>query len=276
MHPTKKIGLIAGGGEIPPMLVKAWLVQGMQPVVLSLDKAQTAYLQKIDGCIVVPCTVGQAGKIVDTFRQYQVDDIVLIGTIPRPNFWTLRTDALGFKIILKILFQVMGDNRLLTFMRRQLETFGFTIHAAQEYLPDILCPEGVLGTLKPSDDDKLSILQGIHAVRIHGEADKGQAVVVCDGQVIGYEDAKGTNALIKKFADIHGRKILVKMAKPQQDMALDAPTIGVRTIEHLHSAGFSGLVVEAERTIVVEQHKVIALCEKYKMLFIGMKGHTSS
>lgn len=271
MHAAKEIGLIAGGGAVPALLVRTWLARGLTPIIISLDDSQTQVLSALSGCIVVPCSVGQAGKMVSTFHYHNVRDIVLMGTIRRPNFWTLRTDVLGLKIILQVLFKHMGDNRLLTFMRGQLEAHGFVVHAAQEYVPEILCPEGYLSSAIPSTDDMQSISHAVRAVMEHGRADKGQSAVMCDGVVVGFEDEKGTNALIARHADVVGRKILVKMAKPQQDMALDAPTIGVHTIENLHKAGFVGLVVEGGRTIVVERAEVISLCNRYRMFLVGWK-----
>lgn len=276
MHTTKEIGLIAGGGAIPALLVTAWLARGLNPVVVSLDDSQTQTLSAISGCIVVPCSVGQAGKMVATFHRHNVRDIVMIGTIRRPNFWTLRTDALGLKIILQIVFKHMGDNRLLTFIRKQLESHGFVIHAAQEYLPDILCPEGNLSREFPSAEESQAIARAVQAAMDHGRADKGQAAVMCDGNAVGFEDEKGTNALIAHHATIKGRKILVKMAKPQQDMALDAPTIGLHTIENLHQAGFAGIVIEAGRTIVVDRDDVIGLCDLYGIFLVGWKGQAAA
>ena len=265
MHPPEKIGLIAGNGVIPQLLVTKWLQTGYVPIAATLDSSQN-----MPHVITHDFSMGQVGGIISFFCQHGVRKLVIVGHLKRPNFFKLHLDAYGLKTLAKIIWRVMGmgDDSLLKFVRHELESAGFEIHPVQEYLPELLCPVGILGVLTPDENDNLSIDTGIVIAKEHGQQDKGQSIVMSEGRVVAKEDEKGTSALIKSvFAP--GRKILVKVSKPQQDMALDAPTIGVTTIELLRQNGFAGLVVEAGRTLVVDLPAVITACNEGGLFFVG-------
>ena len=118
---------------------------------------------------------------------------------------------------------------LLRAVRVMLEKQGFTLHAAPEFIDGLTAPQGVLGSVAPTGAQQDDIRTGIDAARAHGRRDMGQAVVVLHGRVIAREDARGTDALIA--SNPAPGAILVKMAKPQQDRALDLPTIGAPTVQ---------------------------------------------
>ena len=129
-----------------------------------------------------------------------------------------------------------------------------------------------MGTLAPLPEDAESIERGFNAAKEHGRQDKGQSVVVQQDMVLGLEGDDGTAALMKKAAAIKsvGRgPILVKVCKPQQDKALDMPTIGEQTIETARSCGFAGIVVEAGETLILDREKVITLCNEYGIFLLG-------
>lgn len=273
MQPTKKIGLISGDGDIPLLLVEAWKTQGITPIIVNLtgrtdfgDVCETSF------------SMGQVGHIVSYLKSHDVTDLVIIGKVSRPNFFKLRADITGFKLIAQLLMDKMtrGDDGLLKFVRRALEGYGFCIQSAQDFLPQLLCPEGVLTKIAPMAYEMTSISTGFSVAKTHGQMDKGQSVVLCDGTVSGVEGIEGTNYLIA-HANAAGRKILIKVSKPQQDMALDAPTIGPATIKILSEHGFSGLVVEAESTLVIDKDIVLRLCNDADIFLVGTKdGHFST
>ena len=106
----------------------------------------------------------------------------------------------------------------------------------------------------------------------HGRQDKGQSVIVQQDTVLGLEGPDGTATLMTKAASIKsaGRgPILVKVCKPQQDRALDMPTIGTQTVETARKCGFAGIVVEAGETLMLEREKVITLCDQYGIFLLG-------
>lgn len=151
-----------------------------------------------------------------------------------------------------------------------LEKQGFTLHAAHEFIKDLTAPAGVFGKAQPDERQMADIHTGIDAARAHGVRDAGQAVVIRHGKVEGYEDVRGTDSLIRSLAGAEGA-ILVKMAKPQQDRALDLPAIGPDTVRLCAESGFAGIAVEAGASLVADREQVTKLADQYGLFLVGVK-----
>jgi UDP-2,3-diacylglucosamine hydrolase len=268
MFTTQKIGLIAGQGDLPIALLKKWEQSCIIPVIVGLHGITSPSIA--DGKIIKFFSIGQAGGILGFLKSEGVAQVVMVGGLKRPNFWTLRTDKVGFQIVLKLLFRRMGDDGLLKFIRREIEKFGIQVVGVHEYLPEILSPKGVLGDIHPTSEEKALIAKGFEAAKKHGAEDKGQSVVVTYDGEIGFETQQGTNALISSYINSKG-SVLVKTSKPQQDLAFDMPTIGLKTIELAHQSGFKGVAVEAAKSIIMDKQRVIELCNRYGMFLIGIE-----
>lgn len=258
MRTGEKIGIIAGGGSLP---------------VLLAGKLRREGAVAVTGLIGVDFGVGEAGKIIDFFKSQSVKKMVLVGSLRRPNWLALRTDWRGVKIISKILFRKVGDDALLKIIRRELEKEGFELLGIHELMPELLCPSGALGKTVPSEKMRHSIHKGLQAARQHGAADKGQSVIVdiVTGDVIAREGRSGTDALMRSVAGYEGQKILVKASKPQQDLALDMPTVGSGTIETARQCGFIGIVVEAGKTLIPDIDDAVILADQYGIFIWGEK-----
>ena len=268
MRAPKKIGLIAGQGDLPLALINKWQSMGFTPVIVGLFGITPNHL--MNGQISAIYSIGQAGHILDFFKSHGVEKIIMAGGLKRPNFWTLRTDKVGFQIVLKLLFRRLGDDSLLKTIRHEIEMRGLHVVGAHEFLPEILSPAGVLGHIHPSETDLNIINNGFVKAKSHGAEDKGQSIVISDEGHVAYETETGTNELIKSCAGWSGA-VLVKVSKPQQDLAFDMPTIGLRTIELAHLSGFRGIAVEASKTIIMDKVRVIEFCNQYEMFIIGIE-----
>ena len=130
-----------------------------------------------------------------------------------------------------------------------------------------------MGKIKPSKQAKADLKRGIEVATALGKLDVGQAAVVQQGLVLGVEGIEGTAELIRR-CKAYKRKgsggVVVKIRKPQQDMRIDLPTIGTRTIENLHTAGMRGLAVHAGNALMINEPEVIALADKYGMFIKGI------
>lgn len=257
------IGLIAGGGQLPLIISEFCKSQNINLVIAGIEGSNVN--RDLLNLQIFP--IAKVGAILKYFRDQNIKNLIICGSLQRPNFKTLIPDAKGLAILSKIILKSLGDDALLKIIRRELESEGFSILAVQDLIPDLMAPAGTLTNLSPSPEDWDSIKCGWDAARYHGSQDLGQSVVVQNETILGLEDQKGTDALLKTssiFRQSDGRKpILIKCAKPQQDMALDAPTIGVHTIENLNTLGYGGLVIEAGRTLMVDRPAVINLCNQY-------------
>lgn len=268
MRPAQKIGLIAGQGEIPALLISRWEKQGLIPVIVALDDITSPDI--LSNRMSAVFSIGQAGHILDFFVSQGVTKLVMVGGLKRPNFWTLKTDVTGVGIILKFLFRKVGDDTLLKIIRAAIEKRGITVAGVHEFMPELLCPAGVLGNIHPTDNQNDIINKGFQSAKHHGAMDKGQSIVIDENGDVAFETNAGTNALISDCAGRTGA-ILVKASKPQQDMALDMPTIGVSTVECAYRAGLKGIVVEADKSIIVNRDAVVDACNKYGLFIVGIK-----
>lgn len=265
-------GLIAGGGVIPMLLIDKWISDGYKPAIIAIDGFAEQELSRYPDCSFIP--LGSAGQMIDFLKDRQVTDLVITGKVVRPDFLKLKPDARGMMFIAKIMLKKkIGDNVLLTTIRKEIEKYGFKIRAVQEFLPDLLTPAGLLTKTPVIDQDKASIDLGYRAALDHGLKDLGQAVVVQNESVIGFESEKGTNALIREAGKNKqaGRgPILVKTCKPQQDKSLDLPTIGISTAREVAAAGFAGIVVQAHETLFVDREETIEFCDQNNIFIYGL------
>jgi DUF1009 family protein len=142
-----------------------------------------------------------------------------------------------------------------------------------EVMPDLLVKEGLLTKHKPDKQALADIKRGAEVAFELGCLDVGQSVIVQQGLVLGVEGIEGTDELIKRCGTYQRKGdggVLVKLRKPQQDMRIDLPTIGTRTIENLHAAGMRGIAVHAGNALIVNEPEVIALANKYGMFIKGI------
>ena len=205
-----------------------------------------------------------------------MQDVVMIGTIRRPSFWDLMPDLRTTAFFAKIGTKALGDDGILRALVKEIESEGMAVKGVHEVMPDILVKSGVLGKHKPDKQALADIERGIEVAAELGKLDVGQAVVVQQGLVLGVEGIEGTDELIRRCQD-YKRKgvggVLVKLRKPQQDMRIDLPTIGTRTVERAHETGLRGIAVHAGNGLIVDETEVIKLADKYGLFVIGVTPH---
>lgn len=263
---VEKLGIVAGGGILPRALYERCKDLGVQTHIVGLKH----YCDDSDlPNIIIP--IGSAGKIFKAFHAQAITDLVLIGKLGRPKLRDLKPDikTLSFfaKLGRKAFNGELGDDGLLKALRDLLEHDGFALHGVHKFLPELLAGEGVHTNAKPTQDQLRDIELGIQASQELGREDKGQSVIVYNGNVIGREDEQGTDALMRAAS----QGVLVKTCKPQQDRDLDMPTIGPNTIKIAAHQGLSGIAIQAGETIIAEREQVIALANEMGLFLIGVK-----
>jgi len=258
-----KIGILAGGGDMPRVLVEACRDQGIEPFVLGF-KGQSDFAWVSDDIEHDFVGIGRAGAVIKRLRRAGVSDLVMLGTIKKPSMVELMPDLKAMQFLVSHGYSALGDDGLLRALRGFLEGEGFVLHGAQRFMPEILTPVGVLGAVVP--DVGFSV--GIEAALELGAADEGQSVIMHGGKVIAREGRAGTDAMILA----HGRAgaVLVKMCKPQQDRDLDLPTIGVRTVRNAAEKGFAGIAVHAGESFFLDREEAVALADEAGMFIVGV------
>lgn len=272
---TRKLGIIAGGGSIPALLVRHCQEQGRDFFVLAIEGSADKSFFSGD----IPhqwIRIGQAGTGFKRLAEEKVQDVIMIGTIRRPSFFDLMPDLRTTAFFAKIGTKALGDDGILRALVKEIESEGMAVKGVHEVMPDILVKSGVLGKHKPDKQALADIERGIEVAAELGKLDVGQAVVVQQGLVLGVEGIEGTDELIRRCGE-YKRKgaggVLVKLRKPQQDMRIDLPTIGTRTVERAHETGLRGIAVHAGNGLIVDETEVIKLADKYGLFVIGVTPH---
>ncbi|MDR2681873.1 MAG: UDP-2,3-diacylglucosamine diphosphatase LpxI [Holosporaceae bacterium] len=284
-NPDECIGIICGSGCYPRLVAQACAAKGVEFCLLFLKGCASDLKSETSGFCsqemfsansAVPSLsvgLGEIAKALDFFHRNGVTEIIFAGSVKRPNFHEISLDKKGASWLLKLGKTIFaGDDALLKKISELLEQEGFKIRAGTDLLGDVFVQNEVLSFRRPSESDYADIGRGLEVARAIGNLDIGQAVIVCDGLVLGVECVEGTDVLIERCAPLRKTGtggILVKASKPQQDYRLDLPTIGPKTIVALGRHHFSGVAVEAGKCIVIDKKSVIEQINNYSMFFYG-------
>ena len=268
----RKLGIIAGGGVIPQMLINYCRESQRPYFVLAIEGNADRALFNND----IPhqwIRIGQAGTGFKRFCEEGVEDVIMIGTIRRPTLADLMPDLRTTAFFAKIGLKALGDDGILRALVKEIEAEKMKVIGIHEVMPQLLVQEGCLTKVKPDKQALSDIARGTEVALCLGELDVGQSVVVQQGLVLGMEGIEGTDELIKRSGNYRRKGdggVLVKLRKPNQDMRIDLPTIGVKTIENAHESGLRGVAVHAGNALIVDEKEVIKLANKYKMFVIGI------
>jgi hypothetical protein len=172
-----------------------------------------------------------------------------------------------------------GDDHLISGVASIFEDHGFRVVAPHEVAPEILVPEGPVGSRTPSEQDKADIARALALLAATGPFDMGQAAIVAGNLVLAVEAAEGTDAMLARIAELRARGriatpagsgVLVKAPKSQQDRRFDLPAIGPRTVEEAARAGLAGIAVVAGGAIIAEPAAVAVAADKAKIFVLGV------
>ena len=266
------LGLLAGSGEVPRRLIRACQEQGRPVFVIAFHgqtDPQTAELADH-----IWTRLAAAGEILDAFRANNVTEIVFAGPIKRPSFSTLRPDWRAARFFAKIGKKALSDDGLLGSVVRALEEEeGFKVVGIDDVLGGVLASSGPLGRHRPDTIAQADIARGLEVARTLGEIDVGQSVVVQEGVVLGVEAVEGTDALLRRAAELRREGpggVLVKIKKPQQERRVDLPTIGPKTVSAAAAAGLRGVAVQARATLVMERKATIETADGAGLFVVGL------
>ena len=269
----KKLGIIAGGGNIPKMLIEHCQKLNRPFFVLAIegnaDKALTA-----GGVPHLWIRIGQAGTGFKKLHDEKVEEVIMIGTIKRPSFFDLLPDMRTTAFFAKIGVKALGDDGILRALAQEIEAEGMTVRGVHEVMNELLVKKGCLTKHKPDKQAEADIRRGVEVALELGRLDVGQAVVVQQGLVLAVEGIEGTDELLRRSGG-YKRKgaggVLVKLRKPQQDMRIDLPTIGLQTVKRAKESGLRGIAVHAGNGLIVDEAEVIQLADKEGLFVIGVE-----
>jgi UDP-2,3-diacylglucosamine hydrolase len=272
-----KLGIVAGGGELPVQLYDACRAVG-RPVYLLAFEDQ-AEPERLNG---IPCDWSRLGAMERTLKllhEAGVKDLVLAGKFKRPSLASLRPDRRVMALLPRLGGRLLSDDKLMSALIEFLEQDeGFRVVAADDVMAGLRAPGGALGAHRPTTEDEGDIALGARVAKALGAFDIGQAVVVRHGVVLGVEGAEGTDGLIARCAQWRGDSpagVLVKMRKPQQQQRADPPVIGVQTIDGIGAAGLRGIAVEADATLILDRPAVVRAADAQGLFVLGIDAAAS-
>lgn len=251
-----KIGLIAGNGLFPLEFARAAKAKGLEVIVVAHEGETTPEIEQIADRVFW-IRVGQLGKLINFFKEQGVKDALMAGGIKKTHLFSdVRPDLKGAALLARMAYN--KDDQILRAVARDLEDEGITVRESTLLLDNLLAPAGVLTKRKPSKDERIDISFGWQMAKEIGRLDIGQTVVVKNRAVLAVEAVEGTDQAIRRGGSL-GREgaVIVKVCKPQQDLRFDLPATGMQTIETMKEVKASCLAIEAGKTIILEQEKVV-------------------
>lgn len=264
------LGILAGRGDLPRLLIDHCRESGRPHFVLAFEGETPP--ETVAGTPHAWVRLGQVGKALLHLKKAAVSKVMLAGGIRKPSLANLGLDFTGVRLMARIgTGAYSGDNAVLSAIVGFLEEQGLRVVGVEQALPELLAEEGLLGGPEMSEHAHADILVGVQAARELGRLDRGQAVIVRGGEVLGEEDADGTDTLIERCAALSGSGgVLVKAAKPGQERRADLPAIGVQTLERLADGGFDGVAVEAGAALILGRDAVREAAERLGVFVYGI------
>jgi hypothetical protein len=265
------LAILAGGGRLPTLLANKALEKGNKVVLLTFTGQPQPEIPA--GADHVQLALGAVSKTIKTLRQHKVEEVALAGYFPKPSLFDVRPDAKGLAILARLARH--HDDELFSAICTFLQEEGFKVVAVPEIAPDLMAPAGVLGQVQPDRAANLDIELGRNVLAHMAPLDISQAVIVKDKVVLGVEAAEGTEGLIKRCAPLRGEAnaggVLIKMAKAGQNVLVDLPSVGPRTIEQLIKGKYKGLAVHAGKTLMLDREAMLKQADEQGLFIIGIK-----
>ena len=263
----KKIGLLAGAGEVPAHFARKAGQRGLSIIAVSFSDETHAKLKPLVEKA-YSIGIGKPGKIFKTFKNENVTDLVMLGKVDkkiifRPSFFDLR----AIKFFKSLISQ--EDKTLLLGVINEIEKEGFNVLDQRELLGEVFPKQGVLTQRKPSIEEMEDIKFGIPIAKKLADMEIGQTIVVKNKTVVSVEAIEGTDKALDRGCELsRGKCIAIKVSRTNQDYRYDVPGIGPLTMESLISGGASVLAVEAGRVMIVDQEKVVEMANRAKISLV--------
>ena len=266
------LGLIAGNGRFPFLLLDAARAKGLTVVVAAIKEETDPEIDRraeADAGVTVHwLSLGELSRLIDTFKKEGVEKAVMAGQVKHKQiFSSIRPDWRLAKLLLNL--RTRSTDALIGAVAKVLEDEGIELMSSTAFLEPLLAEEGVLTERAPDEEECRNIEYGLGVARALAEFDIGQTVVVAAQACVAVEAMEGTDAAVERAGELmrtleddastlERRLTVVKVAKPNQDMRFDVPVIGMATVEAMIRAGASCLSIEAGRTLLFDRAALLA------------------
>lgn len=253
---SSPIGLVAGNGQFPLEFAENARARGLKVETVAIKGEADKRIEALSETTTW-VTVGQLGKLIRSLKKRGVRQVAFAGGVTRVNFVDgFRIDWVGLRMLSKL--RSFNDDSIMRGIISTVESGGIQVIGASVLLEKSVPKAGVLTKRGLSKDEIENSRIGWEAARTTGTLDIGQSIVMRNKTIIAVEAVEGTDATIKRAAAVRGDGgVLVKLAKPIQDLRIDLPAIGVRTIELMHENRIAALVMEAGKAIMLDPQGIV-------------------
>ena len=263
------IGLIFGDTEFPKEILKTVKKRKIKYLIIDLSKSKKFKKDRKSYSV----SIGQFGKIINILKENNCKKVLFAGKVNKPNFSKLKLDFKGIYYIPRIIkASKLGDAAILKEIIKILAQNKIKTENSLKFNPDLSLKKGNYSKFKPNKQDQLDIKKAIKTLNSLREYNFSQGVVVRNEKVVSIEGKGGTKKMLeksksKKFRN-HG--VLVKFPKKKQDLRIDLPTIGLKTLKQSKTAGLKGIVIKSKQHVFLDKINCIKFANKNKM-FISVK-----
>jgi DUF1009 family protein len=263
----ERIGLIAGNGKFPFLVLDAARAQGYDVVVAAIKEETFPEIESHGAAAVHWLSLGELSKLIETFQQAGVRRAIMAGQVKHKQiFSSIRPDWKLAKLLLSL--TTRNTDSLLGAIAKVLSDEGITLESSTWLLEPLLVKSGVRTKREPTEQERKNIDYGRAVATQLAQHDIGQTVVIAESACVAVEAMEGTDATIERAGQIMrsldsdastlSRALtVVKIAKPNQDMRFDVPVVGLKTIETMQSAGASCLALDAGKCLLLDGQKII-------------------
>jgi UDP-2,3-diacylglucosamine hydrolase len=275
----EKLGLIAGNGTFPFLVLDAARAQGYDVVVAAIKEETFREIESKGAAAVHWLSLGELSKLIETFQREGVRRAVMAGQVKHKQiFSSIRPDWRLAKLLLSL--ATRNTDSLLGAVAKVLEAEGITLEKSTWLLEPLLVKAGVVTKRAPSEQERKNIEYGHAVARQLAQHDIGQTVVIAESACVAVEAMEGTDATIQRAGEImrslHGDAstlsralTVVKIAKPNQDMRFDVPVIGVKTIEVMQAAGATCLAIDAGKCLLLDGDAVVQAADEAAVAIVA-------
>ena len=262
------IGLIFGETNFPIEILKKIKKKKLRYLIIDLTKKNNFKKEKNSYIV----SIGQFGKIIDILKQNKCKKVLFAGKVTKPHLSNLKLDLKGIYHIPRIIkSSKLGDAAILKEIIKILKKEKIITISSLLFNSELTLKKGVYSKVKPNKEDRNDIKKAITTLSKLGNYNFSQGTVVRNNVVVAIEGKEGTEKMLKKIKNKKQRNkgVLVKLPKKKQDLRIDLPTVGLKTLIQCKDAGLRGIVLKAKQNVFLEKNECINFANKNKMFLIA-------
>ena len=264
-----RVGLLAGGGELPLEFLKSAREKGIRTTTFAVSGITEKRVEELSDEVVWIKPL-KLGKFLKELKKRKLKRIAVLGKIEHSEALKLRNlDLTAVKLLMSL--RDFKPESLIKGVFSEIEKAGVEVISPEEFLKHLLIPPGAVLGPRPDEETLKDMQFGMEVARKIAAMDIGQTVVVKKGTVVAVEGVEGTDRCIERGAELSsGGFVVCKAARPHQDMRIDVPTVGEKTVELVKQLGGKGIAVEGGKTFVVTPERIGELCLRQRLPFITL------